>query len=407
MSLTRSTDASLQRDLRALISRGSVLTEPANLDRYTADTFWKALFLQARGTPLGRPDVVVVPNDEREIVDVIRFANKTSTPVVPWGGGSGTQGAAIPIAGGIVIDLRSMNRVIEIDEPSLTATVQAGLNGREFEDALNRDGLMFPHYPASVAWATVGGYIAARGSGVLSSRYGKIEDLLLSLSVVTPTGDLIQTVPTPRHAVGPELTQLYVGAEGTLGVITQATVQLARLPVRRRFEAVLFPNIPSGIAAIREAVQQGNRPSVVRMYDPTATRATLDPVVHAGVNGVCTLLMFEGNDAAVAVEAADTLRLAREHGAELLDPGLSQTWWEHRYDFYEPPHHPELPAIWGTIDVVASYARIGGVYDALQESVARRYAPVGLELRAHLSHWYPWGTMIYARFVIPARRGPQ
>ena len=401
MSLTRSTHPSLERDLRGLVPRGSVLADPADLDRYTADTFWRSLYLQARGTPLGRPQVVVIPHDEHEIADVIRFANRTSTPVVPWGGGSGTQGGVVPIAGGIVIDLRKMNRIIEIDERSLTATVEAGLNGRAFEDALNDRGLMFPHYPASVAWATVGGYIAARGSGVLSTRYGKIEDLLLSLSVVTPTGELIHTVPAPRHAVGPELTQLYVGAEGTLGVITRATVQLARLPERRRFEAVLFPAIEDGVAAIREALHRGNRPSVVRMYDPTATRATLDPVVHGGVEGVCALLVFEGNSDAVEVEAADTLRLAREHGAKELSPRLSEDWWEHRYDFYNPPHHPELPAIWGTIDVVSSYAKIGDVYDALQQSVARRYAPVGLELRAHLSHWYHWGTMIYGRFVIP------
>ena len=98
-------------------------------------------------------------------------------PARGWGGGSGTQGASVPIAGGIVLDLRSMNRILEIDERLLTATVEAGLNGREFEQLLNERGLMFPHYPASAEWATVGGYIAARGSGVLSTRYGKIEDL--------------------------------------------------------------------------------------------------------------------------------------------------------------------------------------------------------------------------------------
>jgi alkyldihydroxyacetonephosphate synthase len=399
--VTRSTAAGLERDLRAAVTRGDVLTDASDLDRYTADTFWKSLYFQARGTPLGRPELVVVPADEREVAETVRLANASRTPLVPWGGGSGTQGASVPIVGGIVLDLRGISAIIEIDEESLTATVQAGLNGREFENHLNERGLMFPHYPASAEWATVGGYVAARGSGVLSTRYGKIEDLLLSLSVVTPTGERIKTVPAPRHAVGPELTQLYVGSEGTLGVITQVTVQLARLPQSQRFEAVLFPSVTDGVAGIRAALQRGHRPSVVRMYDPVATQATLDPVVHSGVQGVCALLVFEGEDVAVEVEATETLRLAHEHGGELLDPSLSQSWWEHRYDFYHPPHHPALPAIWGTIDVVASYARIGEVYEALQESVARPYASIGLELRAHFSHWYHWGTMIYARFVIP------
>lgn len=378
-----------------------MLTDPGDLDRYTADTFWKALYLQDRGTPLGRPQLVVVPADEREVLHTVRLASAAGTPLVPWGGGSGTQGACIPVAGGIILDMREMNKLLSVDERSLTATVQAGCNGREFERELNARGLMFPHYPASAAWATVGGYVASRGAGVLSTRYGKIEDLLMSLGVVTPTGEFIRTVSAPRHAVGPDLTGLYVGSEGSLGVITEATVQLVRLPAERRFEAILFPDVSSGIAAIREVLQRGYRPSVVRLYDPTATRATLDAVVRADLSGVCTMLVFEGDARAVEVEAAETLRLSRERGATLLDPSLSESWWEHRYDFYEPPHHPELPAIWGTIDVVASYSQIHDVYEALQRSVAKPYASIGLELRAHFSHWYRWGTMIYARFVIP------
>ena len=124
-------------------------------------------------------------------------------PVVPWGGGSGTQGGALPIHGGIVLDLRSLDAV-DRDRRDLDDRDRAGrrVNGRELEAELNARGLMLPHYPASVEWATVGGYIAARGSGVLSTRYGKIEDLVLSLRVATPAGGLIETVGVPRHAVG-------------------------------------------------------------------------------------------------------------------------------------------------------------------------------------------------------------
>ena len=117
---------------------------------------------------------------------VLAIADEQGTPVVAWGGGSGTQGGALPIHGGIVIDLRSLDEILEIDDVSMTVTVQAGVNGRALEAELNERGLMLPHYPASVEWATVGGYIAARGSGVLSTRYGKIEDLVLTLRVATP-----------------------------------------------------------------------------------------------------------------------------------------------------------------------------------------------------------------------------
>src|ERR1044072_2774282 len=154
--------AEAEAALASALGDGAVITAAAELDAYTADTYWPALHAKAAGAPLARPDVVVRPRTEEDVATALRIA------VVPWGGGSGTQGGSLPINGGIVIDLRSLDEVIEIDETSMTVTVQAGKNGRELEAQLNTRGLMLPHYPASVEWATVGGYIAARGSGVLS-----------------------------------------------------------------------------------------------------------------------------------------------------------------------------------------------------------------------------------------------
>jgi alkyldihydroxyacetonephosphate synthase len=379
----------------------AVITAPSDLAAYTADTYWPALHAKAAGAPIARPDVVVRPRTEEDVATTVAIAHSHRVPVVPWGGGSGTQGGALAIRGGIVIDLRSLDDVIEVDDESMTVTVQAGKNGRELEAELNARGLMLPHYPASVEWATVGGYVAARGSGVLSTRYGKIEDLLLSLRVVTPATGLLETVSAPRHAVGPELTQLFVGSEGTLGVITQVTLQVVPLPEARRFAAVAFPTVGAGIGAIRRALQLGHRPSVVRLYDEEATRLAFSPVVGEELSGVYTVLAFEGEEEAAALEERRVLALAEEAGAEVLDPALAQRWWDRRYDFYHPPHQPELPAIWGTLDVVASYARIEAVYEALRTAVREPYRSDGLELRMHFSHWYAWGTMIYGRFVVP------
>jgi alkyldihydroxyacetonephosphate synthase len=387
--------------LTAAVGADAVTTAPEELDTYTADTYWPALAATAAGAPLARPEIVVRPQTEEDVAAVLAAADEQRTPVVAWGGGSGTQGGALAIHGGIVIDLRSLDRILAVDETSMTATVQAGVNGRRLEDELNARGLMFPHYPASVEWATVGGYIAARGSGVLSTRYGKIEDLLLNLRVATPATGLIETVEVPRHAVGPELTQLFVGSEGTLGVITSATLQLVPMPAERRFAAVAFGSVADGIHAIRRALQDGHRPSVVRMYDEEATRLAFAPVVGEELRGVYTVLAFEGEAEAVEVEERRTLAIAAEAGGKLLDPALAQRWWDRRYDFYHPPHQPELPSIWGTLDVVATYARVEAVYDALHSAVRVPYAAAGLELRMHFSHWYPWGTMIYGRFVVP------
>jgi alkyldihydroxyacetonephosphate synthase len=393
--------ADVEAALSSALADGAVITAPAALDAYTADTYWPALHAKAAGAPIARPDVVVRPRTEEDVATVLAIASERRVPVVPWGGGSGTQGGALAINGGIVIDLRSLDEVIEIDEQSMTVSVQAGKNGRDLEAELNARGLMLPHYPASVEWATVGGYVAARGSGVLSTRYGKIEDLVLSLRVATPAGGLMETIEVPRHAMGPELTQLFVGSEGTLGVITRVTLQLVPLPAVRRFAAVAFPSVDTGIAALRRTLQLGHRPSVIRMYDEEATRLTFAPVVGEDLSGVYTVLAFEGEEEAAELEERRTLAIAAEAGAEVLDPALGQRWWDRRYDFYHPPHQPELPAIWGTLDVVATYARVKDVYDALHAAVREPYRDTGLQLRMHFSHWYLWGTMIYGRFVVP------
>jgi alkyldihydroxyacetonephosphate synthase len=400
-NISAGADSKLLTDLRQAVPAGRVSIETEELDRYVADTYWKAVAARAAGAPLGRPDVVVKPQSDGEVAAVVRLANHHQVPVVPWGGGSGTQGASIPTHGGIVLDLTGMDRILEIDEQSMTVTAEAGVNGKRLETELNQRGLMLPHYPASAEFATVGGYVAARGSGVLSTRYGKIEDLVVSLRVVTPTGEIVDTLPVPRHAVGPDIAPLFIGSEGSLGVITRARLQIAPLPAARHFEVVSFPTVEDGVEAVRKSLQSGLRPSVVRLYDEVATRITLSPVVGSELPGVATVICFEGDAGVVAAERSSMLKLARAHKGEVLDGGLGEVWWNHRYDFYAPPHAPELPAVWGTIDVVATYDRLLPTYHALQEAVAKPYAARGLRLRSHLSHWYPWGAMIYGRFVLP------
>jgi alkyldihydroxyacetonephosphate synthase len=391
----------LTRELSELVGADAVVADAARLERYSADTYWKAVAARANGEPLGHPDAAVLPGDEEGVAAVLRFANKRGLPVVPRGGGSGSQGGAVPVGGGILLDLTRLDRIVEVDEESLTVTAEAGVKGDALERELNERGLMLPHYPASVDLATVGGYVAARGSGVLSTRYGKIEDLVVSLRVALADGGVMDTVGVPRHAVGPELTQLFVGSEGTLGVITRATLQLAPLPAKRRFEAVSFASVPEGIAAVRSCLARGLRPSVVRLYDEVATRTSLGPVVEQELEGACTVFCFEGEPPVADAEAETALRVASEHGGTILDGQLGETWWRRRYEFYKPPHHPELPAIWGTLEAVAPYARIYDVYRAVKTAVEAPYADHGLTLKVHFSHWYPWGTMMYGRFVVP------
>jgi alkyldihydroxyacetonephosphate synthase len=374
---------------------GMLSTDADDRTAAARDWSWPALFAAQQGRP-ALPDVVVRPASDEEVAATLRLASAHGVPVVPRGGGSGVMGAAVPYSGGVVVDVSAMDGILDVDERSLTATVEAGLNGRAFERALNERGLSFPHFPASAEWASVGGYVAARGSGVLSSRYGKIEDQVLALRVVTPTGEVIDTVPVPRHAVGPELTQLFVGSEGTLGVITRVTVRLIPLPEHRRFEAVSLPSLEAGVEGLRSVMQRGIRPAVIRFYDADASNGSLSPIVGRPLDGPTVLLMFEGVREVADAEADSTLRTL---AGTRLEPELCRAWWDRRYDFYHPPHYPQLPAMWGTIDAVAPYRTILDVYHGVREALAP-FAADGLRLRTHFSHWYEWGTMIYPRFVI-------
>ena len=243
--------------------------------------------------------------------------------------------------------------------------------------------------------------MAARGSGVLSTRYGKIEDLVLNMRVALAGGEVIETVEVPRHAVGPELTQLFVGSEGTLGVITQVTLADRPAARLRRFATVRFPDIGAGVEAVRRALRSARgRPSCAC----TTTRPRGSRSHRWSARSSTAPARSSPSRAATPTWWAPRRRDARagpRGGRRAARPRAGQTWWDRRYDFYHPPHQPELPSIWGTIDVVATYSRIEAVYDALRAAVKEPFADTDLQLRMHFSHWYAWGTMIYARFVVP------
>jgi alkyldihydroxyacetonephosphate synthase len=395
--------AALATTLGKVTGVAEVLTAPAAMKPWQNDQWWYAVAAAAAGQPVSRPDLVVRPTTPEAVAEIVKIANQAGVPITPWGGGSGVQGAANADRGGIVLDLKLLNRVRHIDHKSLTCVVEAGKICKEFEAELNAQGLCFTHYPASTEWASIGGCIAARGSGVLSSKYGKIEDHILSLEFVTPTGELVHTPAVPRHAAGPELTQMLVGSEGTLGIVTAAVVKLRKMPTTRVFGMYAFANLKDGVEAGRQIMTSGLRPAVVRLYDANAAAHSLARAVEHPLPDTTLVLMFDGDyPDLVELEAAKCFEMCRaNHGTE-LPSRLAELWWDRRYVFYYPPYAPELPSIWGTVDVVADFEHIEAVYyettKAIHASVPEQW---NLSLNTHFSHWYEWGSMIYARMKIP------
>lgn len=401
--MAKDTNTRLVSALAKIVGSQNVLAQPVARTKYANDQWWYALAATAAQKQISKPDVAVRAMTPQQVATIVQFANRLRVPITPWGGGSGVQGAANANKGGIVLDLRGMNRIRSIDLKSLTCVVEGGLSCRDFEAELNKQGLSFTHYPASAEWATVGGSIAARGSGVLSSKYGKIEEHVLSCEWITPTGEIVNTPSVPRHAAGPELTQLLVGAEGTLGIITAATVKLHNIPKKRVFGTYAFKNLSDGIEAGRRIMTSGLRPPVVRLYDVEASTHSLSRAVETELKDNTLVLMFDGDyPDLVELEAAKAFDICREFADAELSPQIGQTWWDRRYVFYYPPYAPQLPSIWGTIDVVADFAHIEAVYHATTSAIKKSIHPKwNLGLITHFSHWYEWGSMIYARMKIP------
>lgn len=386
-------------DLRARLSEIPVEDDANLVAELSLDTYWKAKAYAAAGRPM-LADAVVRPRTAEETASVLAAASATGVAVVPRAGGSGSQGGAVPDRGGIVLDTSLLDKIVELDERSQTVRVQAGVPGLELEEWLNERGYTFPHFPASVHLARVGGYLAAKGSGVLSTKYGKIEDLVMSMEVALASGDVIRTLPVPRHSMGPDLNQVFIGSEGTLGVITEATLIVRERPERRVLRAVAFPDIPTGMEAIRKTLQRGWRPSIVRLHDAAATSANLARVLEVDVSGVVAVLAFEGATSLVEVEEREVMADLTAGGGTDIGRDLAEAWWESRYKIYYPPFRPELPQMWGTADIVATYDRMLPAYDALTEHFTANYRRHGLRFSGHFSHWYAWGSMVYGRFVI-------
>lgn len=263
------TESPLLRDLRAEL--GSACVSVAEEDRvvYSRDLWPRTTLSVAAGLPLpDSPQVVVWPDSTAQVASVVRLCRKHGVPLVPYGAGSGVGGAAVGPAGSLVLDTKSL-RAVHIDRAHGTVTCEPGVLGWHLEEALSRAGLTLGHFPSSIMCSTVGGWVATRGAGQMSSKYGKIEDMVRSLQVVDGNGDILQV--GNGDAGGPDLLQCFVGSEGALGVLTHMTLTVRPKPAARRLRGFAFPSVEAGCQGIRHMMQHGLRPSVVRLYDEIDT----------------------------------------------------------------------------------------------------------------------------------------
>jgi alkyldihydroxyacetonephosphate synthase len=264
-------EATLNR-IRAAVGLDGVSYLPTDLTLYSRD-LWPRMTLQMAGNrmPDSEPLVVAWPRTTEAVQAAMRVCADAGLPVVPFGGGSGVCGGAVPPRGGVVLDLKRMNRLISLDRALMTVTVEAGMIGQHLEDALNECGFTLGHFPSSIMCSTVGGWVATRSAGQYSTRYGKIEDMVLGVEAVLADGSLVAVDASRGHAGSPDWLQMFVGSEGTLGAIVRVRLRVHTAPVSRAFGAFRFVDLAAGLEAMRSLMQGGLRPSVMRLYDPLDT----------------------------------------------------------------------------------------------------------------------------------------
>ncbi|MCB1013968.1 MAG: FAD-binding oxidoreductase [Acidimicrobiales bacterium] len=366
--------------------------DPAALGEAGRDWWPLAMTWALDGRVGGRAGAVARPTSASEVADVLRACNEARVPVTAAAGRSGVCGGSVPVHGGVVLDLCGLSGIVGVDDESLLLDVLPGTFGDHLEHTLRTDhGLTLGHWPQSIALSTVGGWLACRSAGQLSNRYGKIEDMVVGLDVALADGRVVHTGGAPRAAVGPDLNQVFVGSEGTLGVIVGSRLRLHPAPTHERRGAWGFASFADGLEACRRILRRGGRPAVLRLYDEVESDRNFSTgdthhVVLALDEGEASVV--DGSWAVVADECA---------GAEPLDEALVETWMGHRNDVSALERLIAGGLVVDTMEISGPWAALPTIYE---RTVAAIRAVEGtLAASAHQSHAYPDGACLYFTFA--------
>jgi alkyldihydroxyacetonephosphate synthase len=398
-------------------------------DRATAarDAWPRHLVSEAGApTPRREPLLVAWPEHAEQVQALVGFARQHGVNLVPYGAGSGVCAAVRPNERSLVVDTKRLTRTTILPEEGVV-DVEAGVLGIDLETDLQRRGYTVGHFPSSILCSTVGGWLAARGAGQCSSRYGKIEDMVESADCVLGTAERVRL---RRRVLGPNPLGLMIGSEGTLGIVTSTRLKLHAAPATRAFASFAMPTFEAGAEGMRALMQAGLRPAVLRLYDPIDSyllsrgkvaderghepkssgvpsgfwlRAALgSPRALNGaieyferfVSASATLIVIcEGEDAREQMAHAESL--LRLHGAKSLGERPARNWLEHRYAVsYRQSKVFQQGAFNDTFEIAAPWSRLSAVYAAVRENAGRHALVL-----AHLSHAYPDGCSIYFTLV--------
>ncbi len=384
-------------DLIKILGSEKVKTDQVSLLSYARDIYPLGYLELREGKISHLPWAVCFPEKIEEVSAVILWARQEQIPLIPYGAGSGVLAGAVPIDGGVVVDLKRMNRIRSINPINLTCEAEAGILGEVLERELNQKGFTLGHFPASMYCSTLGGWLSTRSAGQLSAKYGKIEDLVIALEGVLADGSIFRTQATPRSATGPDLDQVLLGSEGTLAIITSALISIHHLPRVRFYRGFQFSELKPGLEAMRLLMQKDLSPSLLRLYDELDTKFNSQKL-GVPASGCLLIAGFEGVDPEmVELKSRMGWKIISELGGKDLGEEPGKRWLEHRYSVsYQQSRILTQPnTLLDTIEVSVSWARALELYNLVMEKIKN----LGL-IMAHFSHAWREGVCIYFSLLL-------
>lgn len=376
-------------ELKELIGPGYVQTSDMEIAQHSYDWWPLAVKWRSLSKAPYSPQAVTRPVSTEQVSSILRWATAKKVPVTPWGWGSSVTGAPLAMQGGICLDMSEMSRTIALDVGNLLVKVQAGKLGIRLEEELNERGYTLNHSPQSLDRSSVGGWISTRATGQFSSRYGSIEDLAVAFTVVLPTGEIVETRLVPRAAVGPDIRHVFLGAEGTMGVVTEVTLRIFPVAEHRILEVVTFDTVEQGVAVMKAIMQHGLRPFLVRFYDVDEARHAM---LDTSFDKCAMFLGFEGIESVAQAEYMAALAICAAHGGRQLGSQPVEKWMGRRFDFSTVEKLLAEPGgLAETIEVAHLWDGILETYYRLKTALS----PLAAEVLGHFSHVYPHGSSLY------------
>lgn len=362
------------------------------------------------------PDAIVYPASHDEVSTLLSLCDERAIAVVPFGGGTSVVGGLDPERGGftavIAVDLRRMSGLVSLDEESGTAALLPGTTGPEAEELLGAKGFSLGHFPQSFRFASIGGFAATRSSGQASSGYGRFDAMVDAVRIATPRGDL-ELGRAPASAAGPDLRQLFLGSEGALGIITEVTVRVHRLPEETWYQGWSFPSFDAGAQALRTLVQSDAAPTVLRLSDEAESGLNLALAKDIGgknpAAGVLAITTVEGTPGHVAARSAEVAAVLTAAGGTALGDEPGKAWDHGRFDApYLRDALIDAGAVVETLETATSWRNLATLRTAVTTALSETLGAQGTPplVLCHISHTYRTGASLYFTVVCAAAEDP-